>query len=178
MSEYIHSQIRLEILERHKGQLHVLEKVVRLDEQKPHIRWQIRNTVTGEVVSERSLDSYWTDVFVAASTRSYETIPLNSHKNESKRIDSMSETSEKIYDRKVTEVASHLAEYFDQHCTAFADVPEAFSDWIVDNYISEQFPQHIIRDQQKIDIYSVLEDKPSQVWDVINNTIHKRLGVI
>jgi len=178
MSEYIHSQIRLEMLERHKGQLHVLEKVVRLDEQKPHIRWQLRNTVTGDVISERSLDSYWTDVFVEASAKSYETIPLNSHRNEAERRSSMNETPDQKYDRKVREVATHLAEYFDQHCTAFADVPEAFADWIVDNYISEQFPQHIIRDQQKIDIYSVLEDNPTQVWNVINDTIHKRLGVI
>ena len=178
MSEYIHSQIRLEILERHRGQLHVLEKVVRLDNQKPHIRWQIRNTVTGDIVSVKSLYNYWTDVFIEASAKSYETIPLDSHTNDSKKNSSTNEMSVNKYDRKVREVATHLAEYFDQHCTAFADVPEAFADWIVDNYIAEQFPQHIIRDQQKIDIYSVLEDKPAQVWEVINYTIHKRLDVI
>ena len=162
MKEYIQLQIRLEILERHNGQLHVLEKVIRLDNQKPHIRWQIRNTVTGDVVSVKSLYDYWSDVLVDASTTSSETIQLNNHIE---------------YDREITEVATHLAKYFDQHCEAFADVPEAFTDWIVDNYISEKFPQHIIHDQQKIDIYSVLEEKPSQVWDVVNHTIHESLKV-
>jgi len=79
MKHYIPVQIHLDIKDYHNGQLHVAEKIVRLEEGRPHMWWQIRNTVTGEIINSKSTDEFWTDIIVDASVKSHETIPLNSH---------------------------------------------------------------------------------------------------
>jgi hypothetical protein len=186
LKAYIHQQIHLDIKPRHNGQLHVVEKIVRLENApgEPHWWWQLRNTVTGEILDKNET---WFEVLITAAALSYEVVPMDNHKKqEQTRLSEMpcqeiEDHHGNHYSEEVRIVAEHLAEYFDQHCTAFADVPEAFADWIVDNYVSEKMPQFIINDCAdctKIDVYSVLEEDSTYVWDIINYTIHKRAGII
>lgn len=71
------------------------------------------------------------------------------------------------YSEEVKDVAHYLFSLYSNHADAFQYVPEAYADWVTDNYEKEGMLQHVFIFGKTYDVYDVLDTYPNQVWDAL-----------
>jgi hypothetical protein len=71
------------------------------------------------------------------------------------------------YPEEVKSVAHYLFSLYSNHADAFQYVPEAYADWVTDNYEKEGMLQHVLIFGNTYDVYDVLDTYPVQVWDAL-----------